>query len=429
LAKKFKKKQEKQTSKEKPSEPEKLRKIKPSPVSWIVFFFTIVMLIISLIPVVFPVLITTSFTAVNDLEQLGITGAPVEPFEMGPLAVPLFITSGIVFGLAILHFKNKVPQLSKTFQFVFDFEVSRKTALVTMMVILSIYIIATAGELAEEEKWEDYIDVKNRVETWSPDDIIDRFEPHVRYVFISLSMTLFGNYAVIPFLTSIALLVMVYFFTKEIAHKRFAGLVAMVILLQSNIFLVFDTSVAYTNFWILFYLLSLYFMYKAWPLSPIFYIASIGAKVITISFLPMSIFFLLRCSISRKKKIIISGILIGFLIIGILILSTRTYFPVGLEQESFISDEFWIGFTSFATQLRFEGLVILFLIPLTVGLLFASTKNKHAESMMVMIGGMLLISPVVTGFSDQTNQPYRFVPLITFFAVGIGILLSKAKSL
>ena len=429
MAKKFKKKQEKQTPQEKPLEPEKLGKIKPSPVSWIVFFFTITMVIISLIPVVFPVLIVTSFTAVNILEQLGISGTSVEPFETGPLAAPLFITSGIIFGLAILHFKNKVPQLSKAFQFIFDFEVTRKTALITMIVILSIYIIASAGELAEEETWEDYIDVKNRVETWSPDNIIVSFEPHVRYVFISLSMILFGNYAVIPFLTSIALLVMVYFFTKEITHKRFAGLVAMVILLQSNIFLIFDTSVAYTNFWILFYLLSLYFMYKAWPLSPISYIASIGAKALTFSFLPLSIFFLLRCSISRKKKIIISGIFIGFVIIGVLILSTRTYFPVGLEQESFISDEFWIGFTSFATQLRFEGLVILFLIPLTVGLLFASTKNKHAESMMVMIGGMLLISPVVTGFSDQTNQPYRFVPLITFFAVGIGILLSKAKSL
>jgi len=83
---------------------------------------------------------------------------------------------------------------------------------------------------------------------------------------------------------------------------------------------------------------------------------------------------------------------------------------------------------SFATQLRFDALVILFLVPLVVGLLFASTKNKHAESMMVMIGGMLLIAPFLTGFSDQTNQPYRFVPLITFFAVGIGILLSKAKS-
>jgi len=162
LVKKFKKKQEKQTSKEKPSEPEKLGKIKPSLVSWIVFFFTITMVIISLIPVVFPVLIVTSLTTVNILEQLGISGTSVEPFETGPLAAPLFITSGIVFGLAILHFKNKVPQLSKAFQFIFDFEVSRKTALVTMIVILSIYIIASAGELAEEETWEDYIKTKER---------------------------------------------------------------------------------------------------------------------------------------------------------------------------------------------------------------------------------------------------------------------------
>jgi len=48
--------------------------------------------------------------------------------------------------------------------------------------------------------------------------------------------------------------------------------------------------------------------------------------------------------------------------------------------------------------------------------------------MMVMMGGMLLIAPFLTGFSDQTNQPYRFVPFVTFFAVGVGILLSKTKS-
>jgi len=220
---------------------------------------------------------------------------------------------------------------------------------------------------------------------------------------------------------------MVYFFTKQITNKRFAGLVAAIILLQSNVFLTFDTSVAYTNFWILFYLLSLYFMYKAWPLSPISYIASIPAKALTVTFLPMSIYFLLRCPISRKKKMIISGVIIGVVIAGAAA-SSGANLTGGAQQESFISDEFWIGFASFATQLRFDGLVILFLIPLVVGLLFTSTKNKHAESMMVMIGGMLLIAPFLTGFSDQTNQPYRFVPLITFFAVGVGILLSKAKS-
>jgi len=431
LSKKIREKQEKQTtkeSKEKSSKSESSEKLRPSAISWIVFFFTISIVILSLIPVVFPSLIVASFTQVNDLEQYDISGLEIDPFQAGPLSGALFVTSGIVFGLAILYFKNKLPKsISKAFQLIFNFEVSKKVAIISMVVILAIYVAASANELAEEEKYEDYIGVKQRLEIWSPDQITRSFEPHVNYFLISSSMILFGNYAVVPFLASIALVIIVYFFTKQITNKRFAGLVAAIILLQSNLFLIFDTSVAYTNFWVLFYLLSLYFMYKAWPLSPISYIASIPAKALTVTFLPMSIYFLLRCSISRKKKMIISGTIIGIVIIGAAA-SSGVNLTGGAQQESFISDEFWIGFASFATQLRFDGLVILFLIPLVVGLLFASTKNKHAESMMVMIGGMLLIAPFLTGFSDQTNQPYRFVPFVTFFAVGVGILLSKAKS-
>ncbi len=429
LGKKSKKKQEKQESEKHPVDPTKSIPKRPSIVSWIVFFFTISIVILSLIPVVFPSLIVAGFTQVNELEQFGISGKQIEPYEAGPLAGALFVTSGIVFGLAILHFKNRLPQyISKGFQFIFNFEVSKKVAIISMIVILAIYVAASANELSEEEQWEDYIGVKQRLETWSPDQITRSFEPHVNYFLISSSIILFGNYAVVPFLASIALVIMVYFFTKQITNKRFAGLVAAIVLLQSNVFLTFDTSVAYTNFWVLFYLLSLYFMYKAWPLSPISYIASIPAKALTVTFLPMSIYFLLRCSISRKKKMIISGVIIGIVIIGAAA-SSEANLTGGPQQESFISDEFWIGFASFATQLRFDGLVILFLIPLVIGLLFTSAKNKHAESMMVMIGGMLLIAPFLTGFSDQTNQPYRFVPFVTFFAVGVGILLSKAKSL
>jgi len=427
------KKEEKLASKsseEKWLEPSKLQKIRPSPVSWIVFLFTISIVVLSLIPVVFPSLIVANFTQVNDLERFGISGKQIETYEAGPLAGVLFVTSGIVFALAILHFKSKLPQsISKAFQSIFDFEVSKKVAIISMIVILAIYVAASTNELSEEEQWEDYIGVKQRLENWSPDQMIRSFEPHVNYFFISSSMILFGNYAVIPFLASIALVIIVYFFTKQITNKRFAGLVAAVILLQSNVFLTFDTSVAYTNFWILFYLLSLYFMYKAWPLSPISYIISIPAKALTITFLPMSIYFLLRSPISKNKKVFIAASIIAIIIIVAAISSSEGALPGAVPIEPFSSDEFWIGFTSFATQLRFDGLVILFLIPLVVGLLFTSTKNKHAESMMVMIGGMLLIAPFLTGFSDQTNQPYRFVPFVTFFAVGVGILLSKAKSL
>jgi len=201
----------------------------------------------------------------------------------------------------------------------------------------------------------------------------------------------------------------------------------MVILLQSNLFLTFDTIVAYTNFWVLFYLLSLYFVYRAWPLSPISYVMSIVSKALTVTFLPMSIYFILRSSISRKKKIIVAGSTIGIIIIGAVYSSNANL--VVVQDEPFIANEFWVGFTSFAAQLRFDSLIILFLIPLIVGLLFSASKDKHAESIMVLIGGMLFAAPILTGFTDQTNQPYRFVPLVTFFAVGVGVLLSKKTSL
>ena len=430
LPKKLGKKPEKKSKKENKEKPElsKKDKIRPRKVSWIVFFFSISMVIISLIPIVFPAGIVTWFTQVNDLDQFDFIVPERDPFQTGPLAGALFTTSGIVFTLAVLYFKNKLPDvISKIFEFIFNFEVSKKVALIFMIIILAIYVAASANELVEEENFEDYIDVKKRLETWSPDQITNSFEPHVRYFFITLSMILFGNYMIIPFLASIALVIMTYFFTKQITNKRFSGLVAMVILLQSNVFLIFDTTVAYTNFWILFYLISLYFVYKAWPLTPVSYILSIPSKALTIMFLPMSLYFLLRSPISRNKKIMIGGSLIAVIALGIIYSSTSGNVG-GVVQEGFIVEEFWVGFASFATEMRFDGLVIVFLMPLMVGLLFASKKNKHAESMMVMIGGMLLIAPLLTGFSDQTNQPYRFVPLVVFFAVGVGILLSKTKN-
>jgi hypothetical protein len=101
----------------------------------------------------------------------------------------------------------------------------------------------------------------------------------------------------------------------------------------------------------------------------------------------------------------------------------------GATQESFDAKEFWMGFTSFSYQLRSDGLVLLFMIPLVSGLFILSKRGiKHGESIMVLISGMMLIVPILTGFTNQTNQPYRFMPLIVFFAIGVGILLSKRET-
>jgi hypothetical membrane protein len=93
----------------------------------------------------------------------------------------------------------------------------------------------------------------------------------------------------------------------------------------------------------------------------------------------------------------------------------------------FETDRFWEGFTSFAFQMRLDGITILFLIPLIFGLFLSSKKYKHANSISILITGVLLSAPILVGISDQTNQPYRFIPVIVFFAVGVGMLFPKIK--
>ena len=389
-------------------------------ISWIVFLFCMSVVLISFVSIIFPALILASDT----IKIPGINPITPNPYEPGVWSWGVIITNIVIFVLIFLHFKNNLPNiLSSIFRKIFSFEISKKYAFIVLTILLTIYTAASAGELATEETLKDYPGVKDRLESWSPGQIIN-FEPHVKYFFLKTSMILFGNYKVIPLLASISLLITTYFFTKKITNKRFAGIISVLVLMQSSVFLTYDTSVSYDNLWILFYLISLYSVYKFWPASPASYLLSIFSKPLTAVFAPMSIYFILRSEISKKQKIIIVGITCGILIIGgIASLGTTSG---EATQEEFSSKEFWMGFVSFANQLRFDGLVLLFMIPLMIGLFIVSRHGvKHAESIMVFIAGMLIIAPILTGYTNQTNQPYRFVPLVVFFAVGVGVLLSK----
>jgi len=410
----------------------KFIKKRPNFVGWAVFLFTISIVIISLISVVFPALIASNNSTVKALEEFGVVLLEVDAYQAGIWAGSLLAANFIVFVIAVLYFKKRLPEsIAKAINFVFSFEVSKKVAFIALAALLVIYVGASAGELAVEEEWEDYVGLKKRVDNWSPEQVTTQFEPHVRYFFLWSSLLLFGNYAVIPFIASISLVLLTYFFTVKLTKKRFAGLVSAVILLQSNIFLTYDTTVSYTNFWIVFYLLSLYLILKAWPLSPLSYFLSIPSKAMTVMFFPMSLFFIYRTNISKIKKIVVAASTTAIILAGLIAASV---YGINLSggtgtQEEFDSDEFWLGFTSFSYQLRFDGLVLLFILPLIVGLFIASRHGfKHAESMMVLLGGMLLIAPLLTGYTDQTNQPYRFVPFVVFFAISVGVLLSKRKN-
>ncbi len=393
--------------------------------SWIIFLITIPIVIISLIPTVFPALLLRSFGGFED--YMGVNS-----FEIGIWAWPFLITNFIIFSAAILYHKKKLPKIiTKLINFIFNFEVSKNVAFFVMLIVIGLYITFSVNELFNGEFLPDYyFRAKGDLENFNITEIAPKEGLGKQFLLFLLnsSLQLFGNYKVIPFISSISLLVLTYFFTVELSKKRFAGIISVLIVMQSGIFLFYDTFVVYPNFWILFYLLSLYLICKKWTLSPIAFVFSVLTKGLSIVFLPMTFFFIYRAKMDMRKKIRIMTSYVVMIVIGITIVSVAdlNLNPADVPFTDFNSADFLSGFTATSVALRMDGLVLIFLLPLIVGLFVASKKGVvHADSIMFLILSVIFTAPLLVAFSDHHNVPYRFVPLIVFFAIGVGLLFSK----
>ena len=398
--------------------------------------FSITISGIILISVIFPALISET-VSISDLEKLGISQHEEDPYQTGPLAGVLILINGIVFVTYVL--KNRVPKkISIPFKKIASFQISKKVTILTIIVILSIYTVATIPEFEKNEEFEDFITMERRLNEsirdnrFTVEDAISGnqnyslAEPHVKYSLLLISEKVLGDFRIIAFLVSISLLILTYLVTEAITKNKFAGLVSLLLVIQSNIFLSFDTSAVYSNFWILFYLLSLYVVIKMWFATPVLFVISIFCKMIVGIFAPMSIFFIFNSEIPKNQKLFLSSIIVILLVIGgIVFLGTQE----SEKLTSFKIDRFWEGFASFAFQMRLDYITILFLVPLIFGLFLSSKKFKHANSISILIAGVLLSGPILAGMTDQTNQPYRFIPVIVFFAIGTGMLLPRIKQI
>ena len=349
----------------------------------------------------------------------------INPFEVGIMAYPLLITNFVLLGIGILYFRDRMPRkILNSFRFILNFEISSRVAILIMIILIGGFITFTVNQLFTEESFQDYYNVdKPILKNWSINSIKKGIDLQVKFFLITASMKLFGSYRVIPYIASISLLVLTYFFTKMITKSRFAGIVSTVILLQSSIFLIYNSSVAYDNFWILFYLLSLYVIYKTWTLSTVSFVASILTKPITAVFLPFTLFFIHRSNISRRTKILISISYIFVIIIGIY--ASRGW-KITTSLSAIDANGFWSAYNAFAYQLRFDPVLVMFLLPVTIMLFIAARKRMlHADSLLFLILGTVLMQPLAAAFTVASSEPYRFMPLVTFFAISVGMLLSK----
>ena len=403
---------------------ESISKRYPIAVSIAVFVFTIIIVLMNTVSLLFPALY------VSLLDGLEVEG---NPFELGVFFVPIVLTNVGVLIFGVLYYTKKLPGIVRRgVDFIRSYEVSCGIAAIVFAAIIFSYIGLSIPDLSidESKTYGDFQRVKRVVDKWPFEkDVPELSILHVKNFLLKSSDFLFQNFRVMPFVVSILLVALTYFFTAELTQKRLAGLVAMMVLVQSYTFQVFDTIASYENSWVLFYLLSLFLILKRWYLSPVSYVASIFSKPLTAAYLPMTLFFTYLSNIPRKKKfyILISYIVIAVGgIAGVYSMGVDFGGEIGQRGLSFEYYDFWSAFAAWSFQLRFDYLFLLFIIPLTVTLFLVSRKGgTQADSALILIAGTIIAMPFLAAFSGFNLHPYRYIPLVVFFAIGVGALLSK----
>ena len=390
-----------------------------------IFIATIIIIFLIYIPIVFPALFSSLVGSYSDTIN--------NPFEFGHQAFILIISNVIILGFGFAYYKQKLPtQLQNIIERARSFEISKKTTIIVFFIIMGIYIGLSAPELFLDEalQWDDYIVLEKALELgpYGESDnpyIQEQNDRYVRMFLLDTSLNTFQNIKFLPFIASIMVVFFTYLLTTQICQKRFAGIISMIVLLQSNIFLKYDTIAVYENFWVLFYLISLYVLKKGWVLSPIFYILAVFSKAYVAPFFIMTLFSTYRSKTSRRTKL---AILLSYVVIisvaVIVIYAGETLYPKVFEINL---SNFILGFAATAFQLRFDLFLLIMLLPVSIFLfILARNRLKEADSILFLIFGTISAGPVVvmmTYFYEVL--PYRLIPLIVFVAIGIGLFFSK----
>ena len=395
-------------------------------VTYAAFLVTLGIVGISIISVIFPALIiSNTYEFPNDLD----------PFETSPWTLPIIISSFSLLTLGFLYKNEKLPsQLYSGIKFILNFEISKKTAIISGIIILGIYIGLSSSELFLDERnqWSDYFILEDALDIWPSTDhwnvyIKEQNTRYVRMILLDVSQDFLQNIKLLPYIASILVIVFTALVTIQISKKRFAGIVSMIILLQSITFTDFDTIAVYENFWVLFYLISLYSINKRWwHASPVSFILSIFTKAFIATYFWMNLFYIYRATIPKRTKLFLFGSY------GLILVITYWIFENG---RSIIYDDivrydlnaFLDGFTGWGNSMQLDPFALVIILPLTVMLFFKSRNGlKQADSIMILIAGSILAGPLISLITDfYFILPYRFIPFIVFMAIGIGLLFSK----
>ena len=395
-----------------------------SKISNLIGIVTIFFVSLTILSIIFPSLFSSIF---------GKFSTNLIPYEIGIMAIPVILSNLAFFAFGIFYYKKKLPsQISDCINRIRIYEISKKPTLIILLIIFSVYIGFSTPELFldESQQWPDYVILESALKIWPDGEsesiyVEEQNDRYVRMLLLDTSQKIFQNIKILPFAASILVILFTYLLTVQITEKRFAGIIAILVLIQSHTFLRFDTVAVYENFWVLFYLLSIYLIKKQWVLSPVFYILSFFTKAFVAPYFIMTLLFAARTSISTKKKLLL---LISYVVIigisALVVFFGDTVYPNVIQIDP---SKFFIGLATFGPLLRYDFLLLLTILPVVVGLTFlAKNHMKEVDSILFLILGTLLAGPILIMFTNFYEiLPYRYIPLIVFFAIGVGMFFSK----
>lgn len=353
-------------------------------------------------------------------------------YEFSKLAPAIIIINLSSFSLILfLQFKH-VPIISKYVGLLSKYDVTRKKSLIIMIILLSMYLSFSWDELFTEQEivFSDYQHVLAGTESGTQlfgDGGINVY--FIRYALLEFSHQVLGNIRLVPFLSSFTLLLLTYFFTSEISKKRITGLISVTILLQSNVFLLFDSIATYETTWITFYLLSLFLVLKKTRLSFFPFVLSLLSKAVSFLFLPITLFLIVKSG--TVKNIKIQSIILYTVPFLILIL-LGGHLNIFDASESIDIDlkKFWASVSTFAMGTRFDGLILSIFFPTMYCLYLKSKKYNDYSTFLLFSISILLVTPwILSPILGFTNEPYRIIPLITFIAISFGTLFSLKSTI
>ena len=141
--------------------------------------------------------------------------------------------------------------------------------------------------------------------------------------------------------------------------------------------------------------------------------------------LPVSILVTLLSDIPKQKKIFVIVTHVIVLIVTMIIFQFSNSIYGNVIDIN--TSEFVTGFSTLAFNLRFDIFLLLFLLPVSMGL-FLKARNgcKSSISLMILMCGTILVTPILEMITNfYFVYPYRYVPLVIFFAISASSLLSK----